>query len=308
MALLFIAMKAKLDIHVCHVLHDMRSLEEATKDKDLVENFCKEFNLPFYLRTIERTKEDKAENLEDFYRVKRREHLIDLMDSIGATYIATGHHADDQLETVLMKMCRGCGLKGMSGISETIPIHPHRGCIIRPLLGITKDDCYQICKENSIPFNEDATNADCDYTRNAIRNRVLPVLKELFPTCSQKFVEAAEIATKANDLVEYKAALIQFKEHQTYKGDTTDVHVFYQDIAQEEDIVLQEWLRQLCLKLQTNAGFKASVQGINNFMYSEVIRNIRKRNVCFFNWPNSVVIMVEKSHVRVNCFNSSQKV
>jgi tRNA(Ile)-lysidine synthase len=93
----------------------------------------------------------------------------------GCTLIATGHHAGDNAETVLMNLLRGCGLKGLIGIPE------RRGDIIRPMLAVDRGGIEDHLTSHGVPHVEDETNGDESYTRNKIRHQLLPLLDELNP-------------------------------------------------------------------------------------------------------------------------------
>jgi len=93
----------------------------------------------------------------------------------GVDLVCTAHHAVDNAETVLFNLFRGSALKGAGGIAA------RQGKIVRPMLGIGKEEISAYLAENEIPFVEDETNADTRYTRNFLRANVLPAVKEIFP-------------------------------------------------------------------------------------------------------------------------------
>ncbi len=118
--------------------------------------------------------------------------------------IATGHTLDDQAETVLMRMIRGTGLRGLGGIYPRIVVEDEdgesRGEIIRPLLGIRRCELEQYLKDLRQPWRDDSSNADCRFTRNRVRSVVLPLLEREFnPAVAESFAELAEIARDEQD-------------------------------------------------------------------------------------------------------------
>ncbi len=124
--------------------------------------------------------------------------------SIHLTKILTGHTLDDQAETVLMRMIRGAGLRGLGGIHPRIPVEDDDGeiCgeIIRPLLGIRRRELEQYLKDIGQSWREDSTNADEHFTRNRVRKLVLPLLEQEFnPAVAENLAELAEIARGEED-------------------------------------------------------------------------------------------------------------
>ena len=163
MALLFCAQKVFRNIYVIHAMHDMRSKEESQHDADVVRKYCKLNKLDLDIVQVNMRDLDDQVASEAEYRDERYAQIIKNCLLFDYFYAATGHHADDQLETMIMKICRGSGLRGLSGIADSVD----KGGIkfVRPLLSITKEDIYDICKTNKIPFVEDASNQNSDYTK-----------------------------------------------------------------------------------------------------------------------------------------------
>ena len=124
--------------------------------------------------------------------------------SVHLTKIVTGHTLDDQAETVLMRMIRGAGLRGLGGIHPRIPVEDDDGevCgeIIRPLLGLRRRELEQYLKDIGQPWREDSTNADNRFTRNRVRKLVVPLLEQEFnPSVAESLAELAEIARGEED-------------------------------------------------------------------------------------------------------------
>jgi tRNA(Ile)-lysidine synthase len=118
--------------------------------------------------------------------------------------LVTAHHAEDQIETVLLHLLRGSGVGGLGGIS------PCRAFldglyIVRPLLNASKQDILLYCEENSIDFVNDSTNADVQYMRNALRHTVIPKMRELQPSLDELFTRLAQNAREADDFINLSA-------------------------------------------------------------------------------------------------------
>jgi tRNA(Ile)-lysidine synthase len=114
-------------------------------------------------------------SIEEAARDLRYEFLEDAASEVGAGLIATAHTRSDQVETVLMRILRGTGARGLAGIPE------QRGRIVRPLLGVARADTLAYCHERGVPFVNDPTNADRRFLRNRIRHDVLPALRRAYP-------------------------------------------------------------------------------------------------------------------------------
>ena len=118
--------------------------------------------------------------LEETARDMRYAFLNETADRIGADFIATAHNADDNAETLLLHLLRGCGLQGLTGI------RPVRGRLIRPMLEITRAQVEEYLRVYSLPHVEDSSNGTDEYLRNRLRHQVLPLLEELAPGFTER--------------------------------------------------------------------------------------------------------------------------
>ena len=168
--LLLLKNEYEIDIAVAHIEHGIRG-KESLDDALLVESFCNDNNIEFHKLSINAVEEAKEANLgvEEYSRNKRYEFF----SSLGCDKIATAHNLTDNIETVVQRIARGTGLKGLCGIP------PVRDNIIRPLINITSEEIRDYCNANSVCYRVDSTNLTDDYSRNFIRNNVLPLLKSL---------------------------------------------------------------------------------------------------------------------------------
>ena len=139
-------------------------------------------------------------SLEDAAREARHAALERIAEERGAAAILLGHTADDQAETVLMRIVAGTGLAGLGGIPA------RRGRIARPLLGASRADTVAYCRRHGLAVVEDPTNLDPRHTRNRVRHGVLPVLRDENPRVSEALVELAARAREAGELVAAAAA------------------------------------------------------------------------------------------------------
>lgn len=180
--------KWALDVHVAHVHHHLRN--EADDDAKFVADLAERWTLHHHRRDIHPG--DASGNVEANARLARYDALADIAQDIDADHIATAHHADDQLETILMRLVRGSGPRGLRGILPVRRCTPQSGRLIRPMLGTTHDEAIAYLRESHQPWREDHTNADTTRTRARLRAEVLPVLKSLNPKAAQNANKTAQ--------------------------------------------------------------------------------------------------------------------
>lgn len=161
-----------LKIIVANVEHGIRG-ESSKRDTQFVKDFCRDNGVEFRCLEIDAPSGAKAEKtgVEEYSRKRRYEFF----NSLGGDKIATAHSLSDNVETVLFRLSRGTSLKGAKGIPAV------RGRIIRPLIECSADEIINACNELEIPYVTDETNFDDDYSRNLIRNQVIPLLKKINP-------------------------------------------------------------------------------------------------------------------------------
>ncbi len=176
-----------LKLAVAHVHHGVR--QEAEEEARFVKTLAKELNLPFYRADLD-AGAFKGRNLEDAMRDARYGALAHIARIRGFGCIATAHHADDQLETLLLRLCRGCQPEALAGMRWSRPLEELR--LIRPLLGMQHADALDFLRALKQDWREDAGNADERQARARLRLKVIPVLKELHPQAALKAVALAE--------------------------------------------------------------------------------------------------------------------
>lgn len=175
--LLFLLSQLKYKLEVAHCNYKLRD-EESDKDETFVQEFCKNLKVPFHSITFDTKKlaKDEGVSIQMKARDLRYSWFEELKKKFNIDRVATAHHLDDQLETILINLTRGTGIKGLRGMKEK------RGDIIRPLLCVSRDEINEYLYEKHIPFREDSSNASGKYFRNKIRHQVIPVLKEINPS------------------------------------------------------------------------------------------------------------------------------
>ena len=172
-ALLELQKEMDFAFYAVHINHGYRG-EAADRDEQFVRDLCEKYGVPLQVFSVdlESTAKKRKQSLEEAGREIRRELFEKEMQSRNACKIALAHHENDNAETFLWNLCRGCGLHGLGGI------RPVNGVYIRPLLGMTRGEIETFLQKRQQPYCTDATNLETDYTRNKLRHLVLPVLEE----------------------------------------------------------------------------------------------------------------------------------
>ena len=144
------------------------------------EQFVKELasNLGLRFIAVRRDRYVEVTNSEEALRDFRYQALIEIAQQSGARYLVTGHTKDDQIETILFRLCRGTGVWGLRGI---LPIRVAQGIsVIRPMLEIERDEILELLSELNQTFCSDPSNSSSHYTRNFLRNEVIPLIEKRF--------------------------------------------------------------------------------------------------------------------------------
>lgn len=171
------------------------------RDLEFVKAFCAERKIPLTVFSADVPKRAKRSKrgLEEEGRAFRYECFAEIIDGGKADYVATAHHKGDLAETVLFRLARGTSLTGIAAIKE-------RGGVVRPFLNVTKEEILSYLEERDIPFVTDETNADEKYSRNAVRNNVLPALEEVVHGATEHI---ADFARRAGEDESYLQSLAE---------------------------------------------------------------------------------------------------
>jgi len=170
-------------VALAHLDHGMR--EESTQEAAFVERVARDLGLPLYLRRVE--VRPKGEGPEEAARRARYRFLEEARAHFGAQRVALGHTADDQAETVLLRLVRGSGLRGLGGMP------PVRVPFVRPLIEVTRGEVEAFLRQIGAPCVRDRSNLDLRFFRNRIRQRVLPELRQLNPRVVEAICRTAEL-------------------------------------------------------------------------------------------------------------------
>ncbi len=191
---LFVLLRPKLDLSLLavHVNHQLRA-EESDKDEAAVKKLCLSWNVPLIVRKI---KINNQASLEDQARKARFGVFDEVMANYRYDKIALAHHREDQAETVLINLLRGSGLNGLAGIK------PQSGIVIHPLLCFTRQNLENLLESKGIGWRTDHSNLDNSFTRNRIRNDLLPKLRSDYnPALGDHLCSMAEIFLQLESLM-----------------------------------------------------------------------------------------------------------
>jgi tRNA(Ile)-lysidine synthase len=192
----------ELSVIVAHIHHGLRPAQ-ADREAELVQKVSARHGLPFEYGTFDVKEFKKAEglSLQDAARKIRFEFFHSLLVKHGGSKIALGHHADDQAETMLLRLFRGSGLKGLKGM---LPIRENR--VIRPLLDVWKEEIEAFAREKSIPYLTDSSNLKREYFRNRLRLNLIPHIEQEFHSGFRRaLVRTSTILREEDDYIDKKA-------------------------------------------------------------------------------------------------------
>lgn len=181
-ALLLLLNELNVNLYAAHLNHGIRG-EEADRDELFCKRFCAELGVPLFSERadVPKISKENGKGLEETAREVRYEFLNRIAAENGCTKICTAHHADDNVETVLLHIIRGCGLNGLTGIA------PIRDNLVRPLLTLRKQELVEVVREKGYTFVYDSTNSETDNTRNYIRHNILPHIYHLNESADKAF-------------------------------------------------------------------------------------------------------------------------
>ena len=229
---------SRLCFAVAHCNFQLRGID-SENDKLFVERLCQENNVVFHTKTFD-TKAYAKKNkisIEMAARTLRYEWFESLRQELSFDYIATAHHLNDSIETVLLNLTKGTGISGLKGISAK------KEHIIRPMLFASRQDIDTYVAEKNLSWREDSSNASNDYQRNLIRNQVVPLLKKINPNLDETF---------ARNLERFQSLEADFRKNLSHFRTTVmreENGVFYLKIAnikywQSANYYLEELLKE----------------------------------------------------------------
>ena len=184
-------------IIVAHINHNVR--KQSNTEELFLSNYCKDNNITFECMKITEYKEN---NFENEARKKRYKFYKEILTKYNSAYLFLAHHADDLMETIIMKIIRGSNINGYAGIKKIS--YQDNYYIVRPFLDYTKQDILEYIKKYNITYYDDYTNNDITYTRNRIRHNIIPLLKKEDINIHKKFIKYSNTLNEYNNYINYE--------------------------------------------------------------------------------------------------------
>lgn len=187
-----------IELFVAHVNHMIR--EVADIETEYVQTFCKEIDVPCFVKkvNVQKIAKQNKKGTEEVGRDERYLFFNEVLEQTNANRIATAHNSNDKAETVILNIVRGSGISGLKGIEAN-----RDNKYIRPLIETSRDEIEKYCKENSLSPKYDESNNENIYSRNKVRNELIPYIKKEFnQNIIQTINRLSELATEENDYLE----------------------------------------------------------------------------------------------------------
>lgn len=250
----------KINIVIAHVNHHRRAQSEI--EKDYILNYAKEENIKCVVKDLYF---EKTNNFQEEARKRRYMFFEEVIKEVNGDYLVLAHHATDNTETVLMRILRGSSLKGYAGINSYNSINKNdlKYQIIRPLLELSRFQIKKYQEEYNVRYFDDESNFHNDYTRNRIRNTVLPVLSKETSNLDQKILEFSNTLYQASLIIDNKRDEI-IRNKVIFDGDL--IKFSRSDFYKLESFMQEEMLFELLKCFQLS---KANILELIKLIYSK---------------------------------------
>jgi tRNA(Ile)-lysidine synthase len=184
-----------------------------------------------------------GESPEEAARNARYAALKPLLEKDDALLFA--HHADDQLETVLLQLFRGSGLKGLAGMPSSTPFG--QGMLLRPLLNVSKADIIQYANDHALQWIEDPSNLQAHFDRNFLRHDILPLIKQRWPSVDKTVARSAKLCADAEGIISSLAD--ELLTSAIYDDKTLNINALQNQSEPYESLIIRQWFHQLGLRM-----------------------------------------------------------
>ena len=274
--LLSLFIKSKLNFSVCSCDFGLRG-NEAKEDVKLVKKICSDKNIKFFSKVFDTKKYSKSNkiSIQMASRDLRYNWFNKIIKDNSINYLVTAHHSDDSYETIIFNLLKTTGYKGLIGI-------PHlKNKIIRPLINVEKKDIIDYAKNNKLTWREDKTNKENKYSRNMIRNKLIPIISEINPSFKKSVLESSKRMELVNNFI--KRQLERFidkyvKEDKNF----IEVEKSFIDEIENFEIILFDYLSRFGFNYrQINLFVKTLKTNLNKRFFSERYTLINDRKSFF---------------------------
>ncbi len=243
MLMLHLFSNAGFPVAVAHCNFGLRGIE-SDGDEQFVADYCDQHNLAFYVKHFKTEEYSFQEgiSIEMAARELRYEWFNRLLDQQDYDFLATAHHQDDVIETFLINLSRGSGIKGLSGIQ------PKSGRIIRPMLFANRPEILEYCGRMKIAYRTDSSNLDTIYKRNLIRQQIVPLLEQVNPAFRKNTLKTIRNLNETGQLFHQRMSEIKAF---VYSEDDQGVMIHI------EKLLMHSPLRTILFELIREFGFQA---------------------------------------------------
>lgn len=269
MALLLALLKIKdrldLSLLVAHVNYHLRG-EDSNEDEEFVKRFCFANNLYLVVKSVDLSCDS---GMEAKARDIRMDYFYQLLKDYKLDYIVLAHNQRDNAETVLMNIIRGTGITGLRGI---LPIYER---VIHPLIKFSREEIYTFLKADGLSWREDKSNQNCVYTRNKIRNQLIPWIEENLNSAVQdKLVSLSQLMSETEDYINFRVNRLFsqiVRENNDYQI------VLDLDMVKSSAKLIRFYLFKRCFIDLTKASgdfYNVHSESIENILFSEGSRSL----------------------------------
>ena len=282
---------------VAHVNHSLRE-QASDEDARFVEQLCNSLGIPIEVETlsaIDRNPGNRGTGLEAALRSQRYQVFERIAANKGARYILTAHTFDDQVETVLFRILRGTGIKGLAGIPQIRRINESLS-VVRPFLGIRKTEIHAYLSRIGQSFREDESNQLEQFTRNQLRNTILPAARRCFGNDIDQSLE--NLSHQARDLsllLDRLAEPVLEKHFVTSPG---VIRISPIGLADHDVEILKVAIRVAW----SNAGFPSRDMTMEKWRgLADFLAQANLPNIMFYSsLPGDIECKLEENHIRLS--------
>ena len=251
----------KFEIYVVHINHNIRG-KDADEDEEYVKKYCENYNIKCFSKKIDVPTIAQNEKIgtEEAVRKVRYEYFDEILQKTNSNKIGIAHNKNDKVETIIMHLLRGSGVSGLRGIE---PIRENK--FIKPLIECDRQEIEKYCKENNLQPRIDKTNFENEYTRNKIRNIVIPYIKEQFnPNIIETITRLSEVISNEDNFIEKIAQETYNKLLVIEENNRIELNL-------KEFNLLDEVLKNRIILIATKKIF-GSTQGIEKVNITDIIK------------------------------------
>lgn len=272
-----------LPLAVAHINHMIR--EEAVDDENYVKEFCAQKNIEFYSKSIDVKKiaNNSKIGVEEAGRNARYEFFDEVLEKTGASKIAIAHNKNDKIETMIMNAMRGTGISGLKGIEAK------RGRYVRPLIDCERSEIEEYCEQYELNPRIDKTNFENEYTRNKIRNIVIPYIKKEFnPNIIETLNRLSELVCEEEEYIDKQVKKVYGELVLEEKND--------QIVLKLKEFNYQEKVIKSKLVLYTITRLFNSSKGIEKVHIEDIIKLCGNNIGNKYLTPNKNIKVLVKNH------------